>query len=187
MRSPTTIDLGSVPLQRADFLVKDLMQELEYVRDSITETACENIVTKIVDTAGDYADMLNSVAPRSGTSGASIERVAINNVGEISLSGADAVYDEFGTGSEGARNPHPLKENFPLNPYNSGPHIFYNQFANKYQWIYPPMAGRPYFTATGLTEGIPSGKQMYNTLQYIRRIKDEIVAEEINNALKTLK
>ena len=77
-----------------------------------------------------------------------------------------------------------MKGQFALNPYNSGPTIFYNEFAGRYQWRYYPMRGRPYFTKDGLTEGIPSGKQMYNTAKDLRASKNEIVIREIENAVK---
>ena len=46
------------------------------------------------------------------------------------------------------------------------------------------MRGRPYFTKDGFTEGIPSGKQMYNTAKDLRASKNEIVTREIENAVK---
>ena len=41
----------------------------------------------------------------------------------VSMSGPQALYDEFGTGTIGEQNPHPIKNEFGLNPYNSGPLI----------------------------------------------------------------
>ena len=99
------------------------------------------------------------------------------------MSGENAIYDEFGTGEQGLDNPHPMKEQFSLNPYNSGPTIFYNQFAGRHQWYYRPMAGKPYFTKSGATEGIPAGKQMYNTLQNLNKIKRNIAVNETNKVI----
>jgi len=38
----------------------------------------------------------------------------------IVMEGVQAVYDEFGTGTEGETHPHPIKSQFNLNDYNSG-------------------------------------------------------------------
>lgn len=183
MPSITKFDVWNEPIYK----IKDLIEELRYVNATLQETTCENIVERICDKAHDYASVLNAQAPSSGLQKSVVEKVVNGTSGAVSLTGDGAVYDEFGTGEEGLKNPHPMHDDFGLNPYNSGPYIFYNQFAGRYQWYYAPMAGMPYFTPSGATSGIPSGKQMYNTLQYIRDIKNEIVVEEINEAIQTLK
>ena len=38
----------------------------------------------------------------------------------VAMTGPSAPYSEFGTGTMGERNPHPIKNKFDLNPYNSG-------------------------------------------------------------------
>ena len=49
------------------------------------------------------------------------------------------------------------------------------------------MRGKPYYTESGLTSGIPSGKQMYNTSKYIREIKDDVIKHKIQEALQKYK
>ena len=41
-----------------------------------------------------------------------------------------------------------------------------------------------YVENTGYTEGIPSGKQMYSTDNYIKFIKNSIIEKEFNGAVK---
>ena len=37
----------------------------------------------------------------------------------VVMEGPQAIYEEFGTGTEGEQNPHPIKSNFKLDDYNS--------------------------------------------------------------------
>ena len=173
--------------------IKSLIDDLEYLEDSLT-FASQNIVKKLVNIGYDKANELNDMAPQSGTSKSIVNkntgRMTRNGVvGSISLEGESAIYDEFGTGEEGAMDPHPIKSKFDLNPYNSGPFVstHINSENGRHFWFYGPMAGQPYFESSGYTEGIPSGKQMYNTLKYIRGIKQDIINQELNNATRTLR
>lgn len=173
--------------------IKSLIDDLEYLEDSLT-FASQSIVKKLVNAGYEKANELNNMAPQSGTSKSVVNKntgktTRYGTSGSISLEGESAIYDEFGTGEEGAADPHPIKSNFGLNPYNSGPFVstHINAENGKHFWFYTPMAGQPYFESSGYTEGIPSGKQMYNTLKYIREIKQDIINQELNNATKTLR
>lgn len=173
--------------------IKSLIDDLEYLEDSLA-FASQNIVKQLVNNGYDKAYELNAMAPQSGTSKSVVTKntgksTRNGTAGSISLEGESALYDEFGTGEEGLMDPHPLKSKFGLNPYNSGPFVstHINPENGKHFWFYTPMAGQPYFESTGYTEGIPSGKQMYNTLQYIRSIKNDIINKELNSATKTLR
>lgn len=165
--------------------VNEALKKVDFLKDSI-EVANEEVVIQLLDKGAQVANQLNASAPQSGLD-KSVVYTKINDSkdkGEIGLKGNSAVYDEFGTGTEGQNNPHPMKNNFGLNPYNSGPNIFYNQFANAYQWYYRRMAGKPYFTETGLTQGIPAGKQMYNTSIYLHKTKKDVMQKLFASAIK---
>lgn len=83
----------------------------------------------------------------------------------IIAEGKDVLYAEYGTGEQGARNPHPEKSGHGLNDYNSGPIV--STHINK--------SGRHYWFYKGeYTEGIPSGKQMFNTRNYV---KDKVIPQ----------
>ena len=166
-------------LQLSTYGVTDLIKKLQFLESDI-EDASMTIVNRLVDDGTKLANQLNDLAPKSGEVDNDIipvhSKVSTNGkaTGSIIMQGENAVYDEFGTGDQGADNPHPLKNKFGLNPYNSGPTIFYNQFAGRHQWYYRPMAGKPYFTKYGATEGIPSGKQMYTTAQTLKKEKNKL-------------
>lgn len=168
--------------------INNAIADLETMRDAI-EIAAEDTVAILVEQGIGEATYLNDMAPQSGLEKSKVVGGVLENgkAGYIALTGDSAVYDEFGTGTQGERNPHPVKGNFNLKPYNSGPTIFYNQFTGTYQWRFRPMAGRPYFTNDGLTEGIPSGKQMYNTSKYLRSAKDKVIKKQFQGAIEIFK
>lgn len=166
-------------LQLSTYGVNDFIKKLRFFESDMKDASIA-IVNELVDEGQVIAEELNAAAPKSGKVDNDIipvhSKVSIKGKarGSITMQGENAVYDEFGTGDQGAENPHPVKSKFGLNPYNSGPMIFYNQFAGRNQWYYRPMAGEPYFTKHGATEGIPAGKQMYTTAKELKKKKNKI-------------
>ena len=86
---------------------------------------------------------------------------------EVSMSGQQALYVEFGTGTMGAENPHPLKNEYELNPYNSGKTIrkATTKVAKKtglaegeLYWTYRDAKGQKVYT-----QGIPAIKPGYDS------------------------
>lgn len=181
----TKIDMGAIPINRIPSRVNDVKEYFKALGEQLTDVRPGLIVDDICNAGVEKAIELNILSPKTGVAENDIYKMPTSDGrSAIIMQGENAVYDEFGTGEEGMHDPHPLKNQFPLNPYNSGPFIFYNEFTGRYQWRYRPMAGKPYFTETGLTSGTPSGKQMFNTLQYVYSMKGDIVYENIQQALK---
>lgn len=50
-------------------------------------------------------------------------KIGSSNDKTVKMMGPQAIYSEFGTGTKGAMHPHPIKDQFNLNDYNSGPTI----------------------------------------------------------------
>ena len=86
--------------------------------------------------------------------------------------GTDVLYEEFGTGDEGARHPHKDKSKYGLKDYNSGPTIrpvnsnnpalkAHGITSGKY-WTYEKDGEIKY------TQGIRAGMQMFDTSNYLR-------------------
>jgi len=175
-------------LRLSTYGVNDFIKKLRLLESDIEDASIE-IVNELVDEGTFIATQLNASAPKSGLVDNDIipvhSKVSRNGKakGSITMQGENAVYDEFGTGDQGAENPHPVKGKFGLNPYNSGPMIFYNQLTGRHQWYYRPMAGKPYFTSDGITEGIPSGKQMYTTAKELKKKKNKITKTILKDML----
>lgn len=172
--------------------IRKLIGKLDTLNMNL-EIAGEEAVDELVFKGATRASFLNSATPQTGTERSTIvadtNRTNKGYEGIISLTGPNAVYDEFGVGEEGAKDPHPIKSNFNLNDYNSGP--FVSTHINKngtHYWFYGPMRGRPYFDAkSGYTEGVPSGKQMFNTSKFVRELESDVLKSKINNATKFIK
>lgn len=92
---------------------------------------------------------------------------------KIISKGKDVIYEEFGTGDKGQASPHPDKGKYSLNPYNSGRKIRNVPENNKWLASHDITSGKYWvYMKDGRlipTQGVPSGKQMYNTAHYIRK------------------
>lgn len=173
--------------------VNDAIQRVKTLRDNIM-VANERIVERLVEDGGEQALFYNSSAPTYGINDTRIITEATLNgfksKGSVALNGSNAVYYEFGTGEEGASNPHPTKDNFGLNPYNSGPFVSTHvSKAGRHYWFVPKGRYTPntYVKNGGYTEGIPAGKQMYNTAQHLHSVKYNIIKDELNGAIRKFK
>lgn len=168
--------------------ISKAIEKINNLNEEVTDIALNRVVKQLVRIGTDIANDYTIGAPQSNEEPSVIISGLLENgkAGYIALRGEGAVYEEFGTGEEGANDPHPMKNNFPLNPYNSGPTIRYDEFDRPY-WIYKPMAGQPYFDEYGKTHGIPSGKMIYNASKHLRSVKDNIIKTEFENVLKKFK
>lgn len=166
--------------------------KMETLKDNLIIAGQES-VSELIEKGSQRANDLNNIAPQTGVEKSQVigdfDNTDTGAFGEISLIGRNAIYDEFGIGEEGASDPHPLKGNFGLNDYNSGPVVSSHINSNgEHYWFYGPMKGKPYFDSkSGYTEGVPSGKQMFNTSLYIRDIKDDVLKNKIKDAIKFVK
>lgn len=185
-------------LKLSEYGISSLINDIEYLGDTLTDTG-KSIVDKLVDTGIEKARELNNSAPRSGLhentiDGEKAKLIGDKYSGSIYMTGEDAIFDEFGTGEEGASNPHPLAGviQFSVPPYSgyiTGPNVstLINPSNGRHYWIYKPNASLPSYREDGYTEGIPSGKQMYNTLQYLRQETKGIAKSVISEALLNFK
>lgn len=172
--------------------IKDAIHRVETLADNIN-VANELIVEQLIDKGEKQANLYHATVANYGINDTHIDsEMSLNgnsSKGSVLMTGPSSVYLEFGTGEEGAADGHPLKwqTNVPLNGYNSGP--FVSKHINKsgrHYWIIPKGKYSPnsYVKANGYTEGIPAGKVMYNTAQYMRFIKSTIVEKNLNGAIK---
>lgn len=155
--------------------ITKIIERLDLIKDIITDGVSDSIEI-IANNGAKYATSLNQSTPVDvGTDDTRVEKTVDEYSATISLKGRDSVYKEFGTGQKGLDSPHPLKSNFALNDYNSGPVVRKNiELYGKAFWHY---AGKK-------TTGMPSGKIMYNTSIYLRENANKIVANTINDNLK---
>ena len=165
------------------------IEALHNLAEEIDDIAPSEFIDKMLSKGEKILKGYNQSAPKSGLRDNIVSSFNNKNgSGTLILSGKNAIYDEFGTGEEGRADPHPLKSYYNLNEYNSGPTIYYNQWAGRTGWNYKPMAGKPYFeVGTGFTSGVPSGKMVFNTANDLNRIKIDIATPVIKKATKKFK
>lgn len=179
-------------IELSEASIKDAIHRVKTLADNI-EVANELIVEQLIEKGEKQANLYHASAPNYGIDDTRIDSEMSlngnNSNGSIFMTGPSSVYFEFGTGEEGAANGHPWKwqTNVPLNGYNSGP--FVSKHINKsgrHYWIIPKGYYRPnsYVRDNGYTEGIPAGKVMYSTAQYIRFIKSTVVEKNLRGAIK---
>lgn len=96
----------------------------------------------------------------------------------VSMVGPQAWYEEFGTGTYGEEQPHPIKGKFELNPYNSGSTI--RPASEKVSQKTDIPVGELYWTFKGengeiyYTQGIPAQKEVYDAGQVVKEKIPEI-------------
>lgn len=164
----------------------NIIDNLSFISDSLQDAA-QQIVKQLCEDGGQRATLLNAAAPSSNAERSVVMAPYEGYQGSILLTGAGAVYDEFGTGEQGSADPHPTKDLYGLNPYNSGPMVSRLINVNGRHYWFAPHNSPQRMYPNGYTEGIPSGKQMYNTLQYVREIKHDIIKEKIDDSMNILK
>lgn len=145
--------------------------------DADLKTLPDKLVQEIADDGLKHLDMLYGATQFDENSGdihTSVKKTALGYA--IVASGKDVIYEEFGTGEVGKENPHPEKSEYPLNDYNSGDFVSTHINENgRHYWFYN---GKYY-------EGIASGKQIFNTRNYIlndgiKKAKDKLVGDMLS-------
>lgn len=113
----------------------------------------------------------------------------------VAMSGAQAVYSEFGTGTHGGLHPHPKKNEFNLKPYNSGEtirtatakvHEITSKDSNNptipegtLYWTYKGKDGEIHYT-----QGIPAQKEVYNAGKTVLKKMPSIIKKRMEEIFK---
>lgn len=168
--------------------VKDVIKAFQFLYDNI-EKYVEETDRKIIEESKNYLDQ--QYASRIKDPNITDISTSWSKKGkeyELKASGKDVVYEEFGTGDKGEQNPHPDKSKYNLNDYNSGDFIMdvgdisnqdmldilaENGISSGKFWRYRKHG------ETYLTQGVPSGKEMWNT-------RNELIDNIIPKATKEL-
>ncbi len=103
---------------------------------------------------------------------------------DILAQGKDVIYEEFGTGDKGKSDPHPDKSKYNLNDYNSGKYIrnaneksAQHGITDGKYWTYKKDGDIKY------TQGVPSGKEMFETSNYLKDKIPDILKEKASDVL----
>lgn len=166
--------------KRLKNLKKELKKVDDKIEDKLADFAMQEIQKNIASTPfKEVGDDVKAFKEKRG------------NKTVVGMKGTQAVYDEFGTGTEGLVNSHPIKSKYPLNPYNSGKTIRKNTHAESTATMEGIPQGGMYWTYTHegekiYTQGIPAGMQVYNAMESLKQEKERIVKEEVGELLSKL-
>ena len=110
--------------------LNDLLQKVNNLKNGLKEAE-----TKIVEKMADYTleqiqNNFSSTTYKDGNDDVAFFKRGTDNKKTVGAMGTQVLYDEFGTGEEGAKDGHEMKGDFRLKPYNSGKTIRPNNNPN---------------------------------------------------------
>lgn len=171
--------------------LNDLLKKINNLKSNLKESE-----TKIVDKMADYTleqiqNNFSATNYKDGNDDVAFFKKGTNNKKTVGTIGTQVLYDEFGTGEEGAKDGHEMKGDFRLKPYNSGKTIRPNNNPNSTASQLGIPLGIKYWTykegdIKKYTTGIPAGKQVFNASISLRNKKMQIVKQEVSDALSKL-
>lgn len=153
----------------------------------LMKKASKNIVNDLAEYgSGKMQDIYNS-AQKDYQDMSSMDFTIVGTDMEktVSMIGEQALYDEFGTGTMGEQSPHPIKNEFGLNPYNSGPTIREAKTpingikVGDLYWTFRDESGNIHYT-----QGIPAQKEGYDSLKATINKAPEIIKKRMEETLK---
>ena len=177
------IQLSSRELWDLANRVADWRARLYTAADNVSEDLCNLALKEMQRNYNNF--------PYKSNTGMDFEITGDKTRRRVAMIGTQAIYTEFGTGTRGEENPHPIKGNFALNPYNSGPTIRKATILDEMKygqegiaigdlfWVYMDENG-----AIKATKGIPAGKQVYDAAKTVKQKSAEIVHRRIKEVLR---
>ena len=162
------------------------------VRINVDETNVKDVIKALQNMLNDVNKISDSALKEIASKGETyldaqyVSRFKDPNITDISTSfrktsdgyalvskGKDVVYEEFGTGDEGASHPHPVKSNYNLNDYNSGEYIRNVSDYDENSYVYDDLqeigikSGKFWIYSKNdilyYTQGVPAGQEMWRT------------------------
>lgn len=175
MKNEITIDM---------FDLKGTIKGLKSFCDNL-DKEMDELIKDVVENGETYLKALYSSKEEDPNIGEiSTDYKKINDGYELIAKGKDIVYEEFGTGDKGLKHPHPVKSDYNLNDYNSGSFIMdvedvknddmlnllaQNNITSGKFWRYRKNG------ELHLTQGVPSGQEMWKTRNNLIKTIPEIV------------
>lgn len=166
--------------------IQDVINAFKSIYNDIDKYV-EKTDKKIIEESKKYLDkQYSSRFKDPNITDISTEYEKIDNGYKLIAKGKDVIYEEFGTGDRGEDNPHPDKSKYNLNGYNSGITIRSVNLLSKEKREEHGLSSGKYWTYkkdessdVEYTQGIPSGKEMWNT-------RNEMIKNIIPKATKEL-
>lgn len=153
--------------------VKNVITALQNMLNDVDKIS-DSVLKEIVSKGEMFLDLQYASRPKDpNITDISTSWKKISNGYALESKGKDVVYEEFGTGDEGASHPHPAKSNYNLNDYNSGEYIRNVSDYDENSYVYDDLQAMGiksgkfwrYYKNDTLyyTQGVPSGQEMWKT------------------------
>ena len=171
--------------------IKEVIKQLKQFEKEFDKIE-EEIINQLADLGlEEIQKNYNDTPYKDGNEDISFFKTGTNKSKSIGVVGSQVLYNEFGTGTEGASNPHPQKGEYGLNAYNSGETIRTNKDSNTNATQNGIPVGGLYWTYNSngkkiYTQGIPAGKQVYNAAKKMQKEKKKIIKKVVGDALSKL-
>lgn len=170
--------------------IKKLKNKIEDLKRNL-DKASEEIVKELADLTEKEIDINISATPyKDGNNDTVAYKEVTKKRAIVGMRGTQALYNEYGTGTVGANNPHPKKPS-SLKAYNSGATIRPNNKETSTATAFGIPLGGLYWTYedNGIivyTQGIPAGKQVFNASKTLSKRKGQIIKKKVSDALSKL-
>lgn len=174
------IKIKKIKLELSDKGIDDVIKKLNSLKKGFEE-ADKKIVKDMAEfVEKETSNNLSATSYKDGNEDATAYSQIEGNKAKAGMRGSQVLYDEFGTGTKGANSPHPQKENFSLNAYNSGKRIKVSKTGELF-WFYRNSSGE-----LVKTQGIPAGKQVFNASVMLKGKKNQIIKKRVGEVISKL-
>lgn len=161
--------------------VNEVISKLQLLKQELNQSN-NGVVEDLSNLAKEQIENNYAASPYTdGNDDVEVFKVKTDKGIKVGAKGSQVLYREFGTGTEGLNSPHPMKNEFSLNAYNTGRKIKVNSKNGELYWIYKDKSGKPVYT-----QGIPAGKEVYNAAVILKGKKYSIIKKRVGEALSKL-
>ena len=178
----------SIKVNLSPSSIDSAIKKLQVVKKAIDDDK-DNILRDLAEQTKDKIEEYYNKLQFTSSDRPTFAVVKYGNGYKAIARGSSVIYDEFGTGDRGQADGHPWKGDFGLNPYNSGKTIRPAKYLGKEKqqktginsglyWTYKDELGNIHYT-----QGVPSGKFMYNADIWLRDNYKEIVKKKVDDVL----
>ena len=174
------VNIKTIKVSLSDESLNDLISKLNNLKENL-KVADEKIVKDIASfIKQEVSNNLSATPYKDGNEDSEAYSDINGNKAEAGMQGTQVIYNEFGTGTEGANAPHPDKSKFALKGYNTGPKIKVSKTGELF-WLYKDKNGE-----IVKTQGIPAGKQVFNASVMLKGKKIQIIKNRVGEVISKL-
>ena len=166
----------SIKVNLSPSSIDSAIKKLQVVKKAIDDDK-DNILRDLAEQTKDKIEEYYNKLQFTSSDRPTFAVVKYGNGYKAIARGSSVIYDEFGTGDKGQADGHPWKGDFGLNPYNSGKTIRPAKYLGKEKYTFDEANSKDD------TQGVPSGKFMYNADIWLRENYKEIVKKKVDDVL----